>query len=74
MTLEEVFQFIEAKEAGKRSAGHLIDSQGLDATRSSYRRAKSEDTKLPRRQDHINEKCTYCGKQGHGKAASPRIS
>ena len=73
MTLEEVFQFIEAKEAGKRSAGHLIDSQGLDAARSSYRRAKSEDMKLPRRQDHMNEKCTYYGKQGHGKAASPRI-
>ena len=73
MTLEEVFQFIEAKEAGKQSAGHLIDSQGLDAARSSYRRAKSADTKLPRRQDHMNEQCTYCGKQGHGKAASPRI-
>ena len=72
-TLEEVFQFIEAKKAGKRSADHLIDSQGLNAARSSYRRAKSEDTKLPRRQDHMNEKCIYCGKQGHGKAASPRI-
>ena len=48
MTLKEVFQFIEAKKAGKRSAGHLINSQGLDAARSSYRRTKSEDTKLPR--------------------------
>ena len=44
MTLEEVFQFIEAKEAGKRLVGHLIDSQGLDASRNSYRRTKSEET------------------------------
>ena len=72
MTLEEVFQFIEAKEAGKRSAGHLVDSQGLDAARSSYRRAKLEDTKSPRRQDPKNETCAYCGKQGHGKNAAPR--
>ena len=38
MSLEEVFQFIEAKEAGKRSAGHLSQSQGVDATNSQYRR------------------------------------
>ena len=31
MSLEEVFQFIEAKEAGKRSAGCLSQSQGADA-------------------------------------------
>ena len=67
MTLEEVFQFIEAKEAGKRSAGHLIDSQGLDATRSSYRRAKSEDTKLPRRQDHMNENARTAGNKAMGR-------
>ena len=73
MTLEEVFQFIEAKEAGKRSAGHLVDSQGLDAARSSYRRAKLEDTKPPSKPDNKNETCSYCGKQGHGKNAGPRI-
>lgn len=27
MTLEEVFQFIEKKETGKRSASHLLESQ-----------------------------------------------
>lgn len=30
MTLEEAFQFIEAKEAGKRSAMRLLDSHGAD--------------------------------------------
>ena len=49
-----------------------MDSQGLDAARSSYRRAKLEDTKSPRRQDPKNETCAYCGKQGHGKNAAPR--
>ena len=31
MTLEEVFQFVEAKEAGKRSASRLIDSHSVEA-------------------------------------------
>ena len=29
MTLEEVFQFVEKKEAGKRSANRLLESQGV---------------------------------------------
>ena len=45
MSLEEVFQFIEAKEAGKRSPGRLLETQGADATRSQYRRGKQEDLK-----------------------------
>ena len=45
MSLEEVFQFIEAKEAGKRSAGRLLETQGADATRSQYRHGKQEDLK-----------------------------
>ena len=39
MSLEEVFQLIEAKEAGKRSAGCLSKSQGVDAAHSQYQRA-----------------------------------
>lgn len=54
MTLEEVFQFIEAKEAGKRSAGRLLETQGADATRSQYCRGKQEEVKN-RRIDNKNE-------------------
>ena len=49
MTLEEVFQFIEAKETGKRSAGRLLETQGAEATRSQYRcanRRTSRTTKF----------------------------
>ncbi|CAB4041678.1 Hypothetical predicted protein, partial [Paramuricea clavata] len=35
MSLEEVIQFIEAKEAGKRSAGRLQEAQSLNATRKT---------------------------------------
>ena len=62
MTLEEAFKFIEAKEAGKRSAKHLIDSQGADATQSSYKQEKRTLVKP-------DDQCGYCGKKGHGKSA-----
>ena len=39
MTLEEVFQFIEAKEAGRRSANRLLETQTTSAARSQYRKA-----------------------------------
>ena len=42
MTLEEVFQFVEAKEAEKRSASGLIDSHSVEAGSSTYRRSKHE--------------------------------
>ena len=32
MSVEEVLQIVEAKEAGKRSAGQLLQSQGAEAT------------------------------------------
>ena len=66
MSLEEVFQFIEAKEAGKRSAGHLLETQGADATRNQYHRGKQEDLKN-NKVHNKNETCSYCGKRGHGK-------
>ena len=37
MTLEEVFQLIEAKDASKRSSGHLSETQGTDATMANRR-------------------------------------
>ena len=72
MNLEEVFQFIEAKEAGKRSAGRLFQSQGADAARSQYRRAKNDEAKQHKDGDN-NELCSYCNKRGHGKSAPTRI-
>ena len=30
MTLEEVLQYVEAKESGKRSAGRLLHTQGAE--------------------------------------------
>ena len=53
MSLEEALGFIEAKEAGKRSASRLLLPQATDAVAgSSYRRQKKT---LPREQ----ETCTY---------------
>ena len=43
-TLEEIVQFVERKESGKRSAGQLLHSQGAEAARSQYRKAKSNET------------------------------
>ena len=72
MTLEEVFQFIEAKESGKRSAGRLLQTHGADATRSQYRNAKQGDLRN-RRTAEKHETCLYCGKQGHGHRATAKV-
>ena len=88
MSLEEAFQFIEAKEAGKRSASKLLDSQEVAASRlSQYRRLSKStnnntNTKPPPKtatvhtgnQRHDNTTpCTYCGKVGHGAKAKPDV-
>ena len=44
-SLEEEFKFIEAKEAGKRSAVRL-SSQGAEAAKSSYRKEKRDSQNL----------------------------
>ena len=71
MTLEEVLKFIEAKEAGKRSASRLLHTQNVDAARSSYRKDKSSAFKS--KPEHSNDHCIYCGRQGHGKRSLPRV-
>lgn len=63
MTLEEVTQFVEAKEARKRSASRLLDTHSIAAT-SSYKKTKQQKDK--------NETCSYCGKKGHGRRAPGR--
>ena len=45
MTLEEVLQFVEAKESGKQSAGRLLQAQGANGARSQYRSAKNTELK-----------------------------
>ena len=45
MTLEEVLQFVKAKQAGKRSAGRLFKTQGINASCSQYHQHKQEDLK-----------------------------
>ena len=77
MSLEEVFQFVEAKEAGKRSAGRLLQSQGAEAVRSQYRKTRQEEVKQnagradPPKATH--EPCSFCGQRGHGKNAPTRV-
>ena len=61
MTLEEVTQFVEAKDSGKRSASRLLDSQVVQATSSSYKKAKQTAV----RDKH--EICSYCGKRDTAK-------
>ena len=67
MSLEDIFQFIEAKEAGKRSASSLLDSHTVNSASSSYR--KTKQTNMREKQ----ESCAYCGKKGHGRSAPTRI-
>ncbi|CAC5401120.1 unnamed protein product [Mytilus coruscus] len=63
MTFEEVAQFVEAKDSGKRS--RLLDSQMVQAASSSY--AKQTAVR------DINEVCSYRDKKGHGKSAPARL-
>ena len=72
MTLEQVLGFVEAKEAGKRSASLLLLPQATDAvTGSSYRRQKKLSTRGPPPRDR--DTCTYCGTRAHGRNPPTRI-
>ena len=71
MSLDEVIQFIEAKEAGKRSAGRLQGTQSINATHSQYRKSKQDGLKS-QRSTH-KDTCSYCGQHGHGKRAPTSI-
>ena len=72
MTLEQVVRFVEAKEAGKRSATHLLIPHGTDAlTSSAYKHHRREALKGP--QQRGQGMCTYCGRTGHGRNAPVRV-
>lgn len=68
MSLEEVFKFVEKKEAGRRSANRLLETQGVESSRSQYSKHKRQDNK-----EKQGEPCGFCGKRGHGKNTSANI-
>ena len=72
MTFEQILKFVEAKEAGKRSASCLLLPQATDAVAgSSYRKQKKPSTKGPPPKNQ--DTCTYCGTKGHGKSPPTKI-
>ena len=72
MTLEQVVAFVESKEAGKRSALKLSQTQGMQAVRSSYRQSK-KTSEVARSEKSPTPTCSYCGKLGHaGEPAKTR--
>ena len=80
MTLQEVLQFVEAKEAGKQSTALIISSQSTAAaTKSTYQKHKRHSTQTTgpsqRQANRVNidAKCGYCGRTGHGKSSPPSI-
>lgn len=69
MSLEKTLRFIEAKEAGKRSASHLLLPQSADVL-SSHKKQKRKSPTLLKEQDAT---CSYCGTKGHGKNPPTRV-
>ena len=73
MTLKDMIEYIEAKEAGKRSASRLLDPQSTDTCTlsSSYRRQQDVRNRGGARPAKPiakhKEVCIYCGELGHGK-------
>ena len=64
MTLQQILNFVEAKESGKRSAFHLLLPQVADALAGcSYRKQKRTSAKSPTCKDQ-DVTCIYCGIKG----------
>ena len=74
MKLEEVFHFVETKEAGKRSTTHLYDNQAA-AVKSTYARNKKDNLKPSNgsNSQHSPSKCSYCGLPGYGLNSSVQV-
>ena len=61
MTLEQILRFVEAKEAGKRSATQLLLPYATDAiTGSTYKQQKRDAAEGPPSKDQ--DSCSYCGR------------
>ena len=72
LTLNEVIHFVEAKEAGKRTAGKLLENHNSNAFRSTYKRVNSDASKLHKQDQPTDIPCSYCGKKGHGEKFTPQ--
>ena len=74
MTREELFHFVETKEARKRSATRLLDNQAA-VIKSTYARNKKEDLRFTdsNKTDKSNVKCSYCGLPGHEANSSAQL-
>ncbi len=59
MTMDQVLIFVEAKEAGKRSASRLLLSKPTNTLSSNL--YKKQET------------CTFCGTKGHRRSPTTRI-
>ena len=69
LTLSEVLQIADAKEEGKRSAGHFNASNlssSADAT-SSYQRL-NRNAQHESWDPRTNAPCSHCGQLGHGRS------
>lgn len=78
MTLEETLRYVEAKEAGKRSASRLLLPQAMDAVGGSlYKRQKRTQAKegpsAKATPPQDQRTCTYCGLKGHGRNSPTRV-
>ena len=75
MSLEDMLQFVEAKEAGKRSASRLLDTHTTDATSDMVNATSSSYQRNKRLYVKVDQKglCTYCGKAGHGERSLARF-
>ena len=72
MTMEQVLRFVEAKEAGKRSASRLLLPQATDAvTGGSYRRQKKPSAKG--HHQRIKTAARTVGPEGTEEAPPTRI-
>ena len=73
MSLEEVLQFVEAKEAGKRSASRLHDHHQANAVKSQYKMNRRNTPSKPPEDESPAvkaSKCSYCGTSGHGTSSN----
>ena len=74
MTADEMVNFIEAKENGKKSSLRLCNIQSTNAISSSYKKSTRPPAKTynqsiqPKTSTHQAdaEKCSHCNKYGHG--------
>ena len=76
LTVEQTLKFVEAKEAGKRSAQRLSTSHQAEAMGSSYKRSKRQEpitkTGTTTQLNH-GDRCSYCGERGHQRRAPHSI-